>query len=150
VYSANKNAHAITHVPQTAESDFIEPKYRFTKSSSITFCPAFFDDNQFPNLETIIGQHGTQGLTLDKVECAERVLLHEYMHLGWIDNLNPDKDDIGYQKVAQRTQWARSFKEIVSLPDVFAWYALYSYFNNVDGGCGDAWPLGEAKPVVFQ
>lgn len=146
----NKNVQASTHVVQSADGTEIEPKYSFTRSSSITFCPAFFDDNQFPNLENIIGQHGTQVLTLDKVDCAERVLLHEYMHLESVKNLDPEDDYIGYVKAAENAKIAPSWKAVAGLPDAYAWYSLYSYFNNVDGGCGDAWPSGEKKPITIQ
>jgi hypothetical protein len=139
----------MTLIPQHTSSRNIEQRYSFTKSTIITFCPAFFDDNQFPNLEDVIGQHGTD-LTLNEVDCAERIMLHEYMHIKWVDNLDPRPFDyIGYAKVAEHTKNAPSWKQIASMPDAFAWYALYSYFNNVNGGCGDAWPLGEKKPSVF-
>lgn len=142
-------AQAITHVPQDVDGGNIEQKYSFTKSSSITFCPAFFDDIEFPNLEDVIAIHQTDVLTLDQVDCAERILLHEYMHLPWVDNLVPNVDYIGYAKVAQHSSTAGSWQQVASLPDAFAWYALYSYFNNVAGGCGDAWPPGEKKPIVI-
>lgn len=139
---------AISHIPQDADSRNIEQRYSFTKSSSITFCPAFFDDTEFPNLEDIIGFHGTEALTLDQVNCAERILLHEYMHLPWVDDLQPKPDYIGYARVAEHARSAPSWKRVASMPDAFAWYALYSYFNNVKGGCGDAWPSdGEKKPI---
>jgi hypothetical protein len=143
-------AQAITHVPQDADGGNIEQKYSFTKSSSITFCPAFFDDFEFPNLEDVIAIHETNALlTLDQVDCAERILLHEYMHLPWVDNLVPDVDYIGYAKVAQHSSTG-SWQQVASLPDAFAWYALYSYFNNNAGGCArDAWPSGEKKPIVI-
>jgi hypothetical protein len=100
-------------------------------------------------LEDIIGYHGTEALTLDQVNCAERILLHEYMHLPWVDNLPGAPDTIGYVEVAKHTKEGRRWDEIADLPDAFAWYALYSYFNNVDGGCGDAWPPRQKKPVVI-
>jgi hypothetical protein len=140
---------AISHVPQDANSLNIEPKYSFTKSSSITFCPAFFDDTDFPTLENIIGYHNTQVLTLDQVDCAERILMHEYLHLPWVDDLVPADDKIGYLNAATHSSTG-SWKKVASLPDAYAWYALYSYFNNVDGGCGDAWPSGEKKPIVIK
>jgi hypothetical protein len=61
----------------------------------------------------------------------------------------PNVDYIGYAKVAQHSSTAGSWQQVASLPDAFAWYALYSYFNNVAGGCGDAWPPGEKKPIVI-
>jgi hypothetical protein len=142
-------AQAVTHTPQHGDTTNIEHKYSFSKSSSITFCPVFFDDNQFPNLEDIIGHQNTEDLTLDKVNCRERILLHEYMHLPWVDNLHPDLDHIGYANVARHTSFETKWETIASLPDAFAWYAVYSYFNNVGGGCRDAWPPGETRPVVI-
>jgi hypothetical protein len=147
--SKNKENQALTHIPQGADDREIEQKYSFSKSSSITFCPAFFDDDQFPNLEDIIGHQGTDVHTLDKVNCRERILLQEYMHLPWVGDLTPKPDEIGYARIAQNTNNQRTWGAIASQPDAFAWYALYSYFNNVDGGCGDAWPSGETKPVVI-
>ncbi|KAM0690648.1 hypothetical protein Q7P36_009416 [Cladosporium allicinum] len=142
-------AQAITHVPQDADGGNIEQKYSFTKSSSITFCPAFFDDTDFLNLEDIIGFYNTQILPLDKVNCRERILLHEYMHLPWVDDLKPPNDKIGYLKVAVNAKENREWAQIANQPDAFAWYALYSYFNNVEGGCRDAWPPRQKKPVVI-
>jgi hypothetical protein len=100
-------------------------------------------------LEDIIGYHGTEALTLDQVNCTERILLHEYMHLPWVDSLPGAPDTIGYVEAAKHTKEGRRWDEIADLPDAFAWYALYSYFNNVDGGCGDAWPPRQKKPVVI-
>lgn len=33
-------------------------------------------------------------------------------------------------------------------PDCYAWYALYSYFNNENGGCRDVWPKGVKKQTT--
>jgi hypothetical protein len=100
-------------------------------------------------LKNIIGQHGTEVLTLDKVDCAERILLHEYMHLQWVDDLTPKTEEVGYARIAQNTRNQRTWAAIASQPDAFAWCALYSYFNNVNRGCGDARPSEETKPVVI-
>lgn len=34
------------------------------------------------------------------------------------------------------------------MPDCYAWYAIYSYFNNENGGCGDVWPKGVRRPTT--
>jgi hypothetical protein len=65
-------------------------------------------------LENIIGQHGTEVLTLDKVDCAERILLHEYMHLQWVDDLTPKPDEIGYPRIAENTRNQRTWAAIAS------------------------------------
>ncbi|KAM0713456.1 hypothetical protein Q7P37_010418 [Cladosporium fusiforme] len=122
----DKENEAVTHIVQTPEDTEIEPKYSFTKSSSITFCPKFFDDTQFPNIKDI-GSHRKQDLTLDKVDCAERVLLHEYMHVAWVMDLDPPsgKDYTGYLLAAEHAQSAASFKAIAGLPDAYAWNAEF-------------------------
>ncbi|XXH01315.1 hypothetical protein Hte_007672 [Hypoxylon texense] len=91
-------AQAIATIPYNpAYKPTIEPKYSFEKSSSITFCPVFFNNDAFPNIDVVagFGEH-----TLDKIDCAERVLLHEYMHLAWIRNMPGAPDYIGYFKAA--------------------------------------------------
>ncbi|KPM36219.1 hypothetical protein AK830_g10358 [Neonectria ditissima] len=125
----------------------IEPKYSFEQSSSITFCPAFFNNLEFPTIDAVVGsgQH-----TLDKVDCAERILMHEYMHLPWIRNMPGHSarspDHIGYFKVADYAR-AAGWGPIKVNPDNYTWLALYAYFNNNNEGCGtDVWPSGEAKP----
>lgn len=98
-FQSRTDTHAIATPPyDTKYKPTIEGQYSFETSSSITFCPAFFDDDAFPNIQTVIesGEH-----TLDKVECAERVLLHEYMHLPWIRNMPGSPDYIGYKKAAE-------------------------------------------------
>lgn len=114
--------------------------YRFEKASSITFCPPFFDDTQFPNRVNL-----PQGdLALDQVDCGERIILHEYMHLPFTRNMNPSQDKIGYvdaASVAATLPWTSTR----SMPDCYAWYALYANFNQ---GCKrDAWPGSVEKPV---
>jgi hypothetical protein len=56
----------------------------------------FFKD--FPNIDAVVGsgEH-----TLDKVDCAERILLHEYMHLPWIRDMPGSPDYIGYKDAAE-------------------------------------------------
>lgn len=121
----------------------IEPKYSFELSSSVTFCPKFFDNNAFPNIDVLVG---SDEQTLDKLDCAERVLLHEFMHLPWIRNMPGEPDYTGYWEVAdfaRRSGWA----PIKGNPDNYAWLAIYAYFNNNNKGCGaDVWPSGEDKP----
>lgn len=137
---------------QGAEDTEIEEKYSFQTSSSITFCPSFFDDNKFPTIDVIIGNHDSQQLTLDQVDCAERIMLHEYMHLAWVKDLVPVGEDyIGYLKVAENAKNNQAWDPIANLPDAYAWYALYSYFNNAEGGCArDAWPAGQDKFVIVN
>ena len=86
-------------------------------------------------------------LTLDKVDCRERVMLHEYMHLPWVRNMNPSRDTVGWLAVAQRVS-VNAWNVFSALPDCYAMYALYSYFNNDFQGCGtDIWPPNVEKPV---
>lgn len=97
-------AHAITTIPWDPKYlPTIEGRYSFEKSSSITFCPRFFDALAFPTLDAVVGsdQH-----TLDKVECAERVLMHEYLHLSWVRNMPGTPDIIGYARSAQYAKQA--------------------------------------------
>lgn len=77
----------------------VEPRYSFETSAAIIFCPVFFDDNKFPNLATVERDVATP--TLDKVDCRERILLHEYMHLDWIRDMNGKPDEIGYDRAAK-------------------------------------------------
>ncbi|KAF2759135.1 hypothetical protein EJ05DRAFT_509995 [Pseudovirgaria hyperparasitica] len=125
----------------------IDIKWSFETSSSITFCPPFFDDSKFPNIADRVGLPQDQQ-TLDKVDNRERILLHEYTHLPWVRNLNPgaNLDFIGYQNAAQvmaKSGWGQAKKT----PDNYAWLTVYAYFNNDAGGClDDAWPKGEDKP----
>lgn len=91
-------AQAIATIPYDPKyAPTIEPKYSFEKSSSITFCPVFFNNDDFPNIDVVVG---FSDHTLDKVDCAERVLLHEYLHLGWIRNMPGKPDYIGYYDAA--------------------------------------------------
>ncbi|KAF3020993.1 hypothetical protein E8E14_010142 [Neopestalotiopsis sp. 37M] len=78
-----------------ADGLLVEPKYAFEQSSSITFCPKFFTD--FPNIDGVVG---SGEYTLDKVDCLERILLHEYMHLPWVGDMPGDPDKIGYYNAA--------------------------------------------------
>ena len=94
-------AIATTPYEPTKYLPTIEPRYSFETSSSITFCPKFFEDSEFPNVDV---HAGSNEQTLDRIDCAERILLHEYMHLPWIRNMpgNPDKPDvIGYFESAE-------------------------------------------------
>jgi hypothetical protein len=65
-----------------------------------------------------------------------------------VDDLRPLNDKIGYLQVAVNAKENREWAQIADQPDAFAWYALYSYFN-VEGGCRDAWPPRQKKPVVI-
>lgn len=86
--------------------------------------------------------------SLDKVDCRERVMLHEYLHLPWTKNMNPVVDYVGYANAvgaAAIVPWG----SVRALPDCYAWYALYSAYNNDHQGCGrDIWPLNVEKPVA--
>ncbi|KAI1373270.1 hypothetical protein F4677DRAFT_448600 [Hypoxylon crocopeplum] len=136
--TGNGAAQAIATLPyDTKFKSTIEPRYSFEKSSSITFCPAFFNNDTFPNIDVVAGFGGH---TLDKVDCAERVLLHEYMHLQWIRNMPGSPDYIGYFKAADYAR-VGGWGFIKVNPDNYAWLALYAYFNNNNQGCGsDVWP----------
>jgi hypothetical protein len=87
----------------------IEAKYSFQTASSITFCPLFFDDKAFPHLPPHGGDDKTKH-HLNELESAERVLLHEYMHLPWTRDMNPKADYIGYQNAADvaKNGWIQS------------------------------------------
>ncbi|KAK8076729.1 hypothetical protein PG994_004001 [Apiospora phragmitis] len=79
-----------------------DPLCGFEKSSSITFCPKFFDNHEFPNIDALAGLNEP---TLDKVDCAERILLHEFMHLYWIRNMpGGERDYTGYQDAAENAE----------------------------------------------
>ncbi|KAK3700116.1 hypothetical protein LTR37_016119 [Vermiconidia calcicola] len=84
-------------------SPTIEPKYSFQTSSSITFCPVFFDDTKFPNLAAV--EDDAARPYLDKMDCRERILLHEYMHLPWTRSMRGKTrtapDEIGWDRVAK-------------------------------------------------
>ncbi|KAI1127399.1 hypothetical protein F5Y10DRAFT_242969 [Nemania abortiva] len=136
--------HALTAPPHSVgDPGHIEPKYRFETATSITFCPAFFADDQFPNIDAVVGS-GKH--TLDQVECAERVLIHEYMHVPWIRDMPGIPDYTGYYNAAnyaKRYPW----NAFSANPDNYAWLVLYAYFNNNNVGCGaDVWPQGQDKP----
>lgn len=144
-----KAAQAEVMIPQTGNvPNNIEQRYRFRTATSITFCPVFFDDNSLPNIDVLVGQPNSAELTLDKLYCRERVMVHEYMHIPWVKNMNPDIDPSTYLEAAQ-TVAIQALGTTKSTPDCYAWYAVYSYFNNDHNGCGsDVWPPGVQKPVV--
>lgn len=132
----------------------IEQKYLFAKSSSITLCPPFFDDTKFPNVIDLAKDYKTHN-TLDKIDCAERIILHEMSHLRWTLNTpGGGFDYTGWLKAAQvagggngkKADW----RSAGQLADGYAWYALYSYWNKFAGGgpaCAyDAWPEDTPKP----
>ncbi|TKA21851.1 hypothetical protein B0A50_08520 [Salinomyces thailandicus] len=112
-------------VPQGDTDTAIEKRYREEVSllagSSITFCPDFFDDTKLPNIYSI-----------------------------WTNGqLKPDlnNDPIGYLNAASAAAKLR-WDELKVTPDCYAWYALYSAYNNEYEGCGnDIWPDGVRKPV---
>lgn len=73
----------------------IEPRYRFQNTASIVFCPLFFDDEKFPNIQVV--KDNVDEPYLSNVECSERIMLHEYMHLPWIRDMPGGKNDkIGF------------------------------------------------------
>ncbi|WEW59872.1 hypothetical protein PRK78_005353 [Emydomyces testavorans] len=140
-------AQAIT--TNAGDHGIIESKYSFDHSASIVFCPAFFDRTRFPNMFMIAGVDIPK--TLDHVDCKERIMLHEWLHLKFTRDIGPSPDEIGFEKAAKvagkssprKADWANAKKNC----DNYAWYALYAYWNNNGDACGqDAWPAGVRKP----
>ncbi|KAL9621478.1 MAG: hypothetical protein Q9160_004121 [Pyrenula sp. 1 TL-2023] len=86
-------AQAITN--NAANHDVIENKYSFEKSASIVFCPPFFDDRRFPNIWAVASSNDAK--TLDKVDCRERIMLHEWLHLKFTRNIDTRIDEIGFE-----------------------------------------------------
>ena len=147
--SETPGTQALVLTPQAVGSDkeHIERKYRFSTATSITFCPPFFDDTKYPNLVSILDNTAAKDLTLNNADCRERVMMHEYMHLEWIRDLEPPVDYTGYvdaASVAALKPWGTA----QNVPETYAWYAVYSFLNNMQEGCAkDAWPQEVKKPV---
>ncbi|EEP80522.1 predicted protein [Uncinocarpus reesii 1704] len=141
-------AQAIANNPNNDQP--IEAKYVYKHSSSIVFCPSFFDDMRFPNAFAIAGDSGLEK-TLDNVDCRERIMIHEWLHLKFTRDIGPKPDITGFEKAAKiagkqsprKADWAAAKVNC----DNYAWYALYAYWNNANTACGgDAWPKGVKKP----
>ncbi|KAK2767033.1 hypothetical protein FQN54_006351 [Arachnomyces sp. PD_36] len=143
-------AQAVTY--NAVDHGYIEPKYDFDHSASIVFCPAFFDEEKFPNADVIAGDNDNPK-TLDRVDSRERIMIHEWLHLEFTSNLPSNPDEIGFEKSAKvagkgsgksrKADWANGSKNC----DSYAWYALYAFWNNEGSECGrDAWPSGVKKP----
>jgi hypothetical protein len=148
--SGSTAAQAIALVPHDPAGPYIEQKYRFTRSSSITFCPAFFDDSQIPNIYSVWTNSETT-TDLNNVDCRERILIHEYLHLLWTRDMRPkDKMDYIGHLIAASGAAKLTWGDLKQTPDCYAWYALYSAYNNEHSGCGaDIWPAGVKKPVAI-
>ncbi|KAH8590600.1 hypothetical protein B0O99DRAFT_691387 [Bisporella sp. PMI_857] len=131
----------------------IEQKYVFAHSASIVFCPPFFDDTKYPNMEQNYNDFDHHK-TLDLIDCRERIVLHELTHLAWTINIwrVENRGFLNSAKTAGRNggkdpDWSSASNNA----DNFAWYALYSYWNRLDkwgsDTCNnDAWPEGVKKP----
>ncbi len=146
-------AQAVTN--NAGNDGVIQPQYVFAHSASIVFCPVFFDDTKFPNLEDIANDFENHK-TLDRIDCRERIFLHELFHLKWTKNIY-QPDDIGFLKAAtvagtgsgsgRRPDWRSASNNA----DSYAQYALYSYWNKLpnwgsDTCKNDAWPADPKKP----
>lgn len=77
---------------------FFEKKYNLEHATTIIFCPPFFDDNKFPSIDVRIASG--DGVTLDKGDCFERILMHEMLHVKWVLDLPSSPDYIGYKDCA--------------------------------------------------
>ncbi|PGH10716.1 hypothetical protein AJ79_05307 [Helicocarpus griseus UAMH5409] len=129
----------------------IEAKYSFDYSASIVFCPVFFDDEKFPNAYTLVNRKSDEA-TLKDLDCRESIMLHELLHLKFTRNISADMDDIGFEKAAKvagkgtgarrKADWSSAKRNC----DNYAWYAIYSFWNNPVAGCGDVWPSDVKKP----
>jgi hypothetical protein len=143
-------AQAVTY--NAVDHDYIEPQYDFDHSASMVFCPVFFDDEKFPNVDVIVGD-ADNSKKLDQVDSRERIMIHEWLHLEFTSNFGINPDEIGFEKAAKvagkgsgssrKADWSNASKNC----DTYAWYALYSYWNNNGGECKqDAWPTSVKKP----
>ncbi|OQO02810.1 hypothetical protein B0A48_11093 [Cryoendolithus antarcticus] len=140
---------AQTFLAQSATDKNIEIKHRLSTASTIVFCPPFFDDTYAPTLNSILGSKPADyAFTLPEVNCKDRIMLHEYLHLKWTSDLFPGEgyDDIGWEKIAISAKKLR-IDDHLKKPDAYAWYALYSFFNNYNGQCNDIWPKGVKRPT---
>lgn len=142
-------AQAVTN--NAGNHGIIENKYSFEHSASIVFCPPFFDDEKFPNIFAVAGADLPK--TLDHVDCRERIMLHEWLHLKFTRDISAQIDEIGFEKAAKvagkgsgskrSADWASAKVNC----DNYAWYAVYAFWNNNGGQCKqDAWPGGVTKP----
>ncbi|KAK6431290.1 hypothetical protein LTR95_012552 [Oleoguttula sp. CCFEE 5521] len=150
ICAGGDQSQAQTFIAQGDERRFLEGKFRLTTSDMIVFCPPFFDDEKFPLLPDLPG-YKTQPptFTLDQVDCKERIMLHEYLHLDWSGKMHPDEDmdDTGWLKISKEAASSLQWPEFRKKPDAWAWYALYSFFNNLDGDCKDIWPKCTPRPT---
>lgn len=120
--------------------DQVEKKYSFEKSASIVFCPPFFNDKEFPNIWDIASKDGPK--TLDHVDCRERIMIHEWLHLKFTKDIGSQCEEIGFERAAsvagkkpsgkpRQADWATAKVNC----DNYAWYTIYAYWNNNGGSC---------------
>ncbi|KAM5451740.1 hypothetical protein MaudCBS49596_003567 [Microsporum audouinii] len=148
-------AQAIVNLPGDRGLGGIEEKYVFSHSHSMVFCPVFFNDDMFPNIDALAGT--TEEMvprTLDHLDCRERIMIHEWLHLKFTRNIPSIPDEIGFERAAKvagkkppgrprKADWANAKINC----DNYAWYAIYAYWNNEAKGCGkDVWPAHIKKP----
>lgn len=126
--------------------------YHFETATSITFCPPFFDKPRIGDIVKAGSGTDDANWKLDKIDCRERIIMHEYFHVPWVRDMAPGDgfDQIGYLAAAQAAQ---KYSWLISkqVPDCYAWYTLYGHFNNIAKGCGDdVWPKGVKKPTIIK